>query len=346
MTFYKAEIVKSKAQEAAARNNSTDRTPGERIAVVLMVEPGYLEYQAILLSLSLLEHCVNPFKVYTYCRSDRVHKLNDTTKQFFADVSGGITGIDPEFTTEYAHGNKIYACAQKRPEKNNLFLDSDVFMLTETDFAPVMRDNAVSVIQGTVAGWSNDAADWNHLYSLIGMDGPPFMMPMPQGIDDLAHPYFNGGFVLFTNEGLGEAWRKIALEVDVDDNVPDRRPWLDQITLPLAIAKTGALTCALPARWNGYRSYPLAIKQKCRIIHYHSIKNILEGGFEDYVSSLISQYTIYPNLQEFVQGMHAQGHEFFKTDQVTRLRTQVESMPKYLDKIFEDGRVKGATHKK
>jgi hypothetical protein len=99
-------------------------------------------------------------------------------------------------------------------------------------------------------------------------------------------PYFNAGFVAFPDrpeaEGqprFADRWVETALDLDHNCRIGGKRPWLDQISLPLTLARFGYATEVLGETWN----YSLARRKdyaqtpEVHVYHYHRFRYLAQA---------------------------------------------------------------------
>jgi hypothetical protein len=70
--------------------------------------------------------------------------------------------------------------------------------------------------------------------------------------------------------GFGSAWLECAQNIDADQSIPisAKRPWLDQIALPVAAAKLGIEVHALSVDYN-FPSWDLSRQPSDKTVFYH-----------------------------------------------------------------------------
>jgi hypothetical protein len=103
-------------------------------------------------------------------------------------------------------------------------------------------------------------------------------------------PYFSSGFFTFpeghrTPEGLSfpEVWMEVAQAVDAVPDLPHRRPYLDQMTLPLAIGRARLRANLLPEAQHfilggRLRGEPVPADRGIRTVHYRRWRVLRESG--------------------------------------------------------------------
>jgi predicted ATPase len=124
-------------------------------------------------------------------------------------------------------------------------------------------------------------------------------------------PYFNSG-VIAVQKGLGfaDVWAECCRTIDAETSITNKRPWLDQIALPIAVAKLNLAYECLDERFN----YPAHLKplpkspdsSKPFLCHYHSPSVLRrEPQLNQLVMELVETYPILKtrllDLPEWVQ---------------------------------------------
>lgn len=138
------------------------------VGIVILVEPGKLEWQFVILVSSLIAHCYDSFRIYAYCRSDRIKKLRPQTLEFAARWSIDIIPLENPFHDGYPQGNKIVACAAKRSEKWTVFLDTDTAMMRPARFLDTGRPGHIGIVPVRKKTWCSNIDDWKRLFASFG----------------------------------------------------------------------------------------------------------------------------------------------------------------------------------
>jgi hypothetical protein len=134
----------------------------------------------------------------------------------------------------------------------------------------------VSVVPEGILGWGKDATRWEVAYGHFGLSVPEERVQMLRGKRRLSPPYFNGGFVAMRDgdrvEGrtFGELWLDTARKFDWQVPVGGKRPWLDQASLPIAMARFGFRHRIIGERNNTSISNGRSFEGlDPAVIHYH-----------------------------------------------------------------------------
>ena len=115
----------------------------------------------------------------------------------------------------------------------------------------------------------------------------------------MMHPYFNAGMVATTEAAaLAPLWAQTCRRIDAMADVNPRRPWLDQIALPLAAARLGLVTRSLGDSWN-YPAHIRPLLGEPALVHYHQPAVVArEPGLVTHVGQLLLRY---PQLTAVLQ---------------------------------------------
>lgn len=177
----------------------------------------------------------------------------------------------------YPHGNKIIACCQERDSELSVFLDTDTICAKPMDFSDVPEEPSLFAVPEGVPTWGRAPEEWAPAYGLFGLDLPEERVRLTRGRSVAMLPYFNAGFVGFHERAdaggnrLPELWLDTALRLDHFDGIEKKRPWLDQIALPIAARRMRAGLHVLPESYNYslYRRTEADQVNTPHIAHYH-----------------------------------------------------------------------------
>ncbi len=246
----------------------------KKIAVFFNVEPGPLEVQAHLLVNSLKLFCEDYHSLHAHCRSDRIDELQPETRTMLASRDVELRVLENPFSDGYPAGNKIAGAALERDADFSLFLDTDTFLTQNTSFAEIAYPQKVSVCPETRNAWTNRPRVWRQVYALFGLPKPEAKVQLLLG--QFSHPFFNAGMVLFPTGSFGDLWLDTAQQIDKMTGLRGRRPWLDQISLPVAIARYGRDALNSVSRiWNDTPDLP---DEGTRLLHYHRPRRLRVRG--------------------------------------------------------------------
>lgn len=235
-------------------------------------EPG-----AILLSASLRWHMGETIPIEACVPNERLAKVTDLAHKVLEANRVAIRGFDAkaDWKEPYPHGNKIVAACLPRPTPASVFFDTDTICTTQLDLTRLGDPHTVMAVPEGVATWGRRERDWAPLYAEFGLDIPSERIRLTRGRRRKVLPYFNAGLVGFSqakghdDQTFPEVWLDTALRLD-RMAIENRRPWLDQIALPLAAARMGAKLDVRGASYNFslHRRDPVD-DLRVHLMHYH-----------------------------------------------------------------------------
>jgi hypothetical protein len=218
------------------------------ISIFFVVDGMELEAQAALLAATLVHHNDDHFAYIGYVSPRHQQVLSPSFVQLMGRCRvelRPLPGHADLWASPFPHGNKILAASDKRNSSHSLWLDSDIICTAALDLADLISDRAIGVVAAGKPSWGKDNADWQRVYAY-------FDLPLPEDRVTLRRvkqleflPYFNAGMILFPEVPLdgarsfGELWLETALTIDHNVKVPSKRPWLDQISLPVTLKRFG-----------------------------------------------------------------------------------------------------------
>ena len=242
-----------------------------KLCITFVCEPGELETKSMLLATSLRHHNDTNIELVAAIPSHHADAdfITIHTHDLLSELNIRTEKISNPLSFDYPIGNKL-ACLDIDSTANKIiFLDSDILCLS------TIPDQAFSAAicakPADLATYSKHQADWNRVYQLFDLPLPTSTLSiMSTASQELMPPYFNAGVIAIDNDiDLYTTWTECCQRIDLDDSITNKRPWLDQIGLPLAIARLGHQTHCLPESLN-YPAHlkPLANKDVI-LCHYH-----------------------------------------------------------------------------
>lgn len=290
-----------------------------KLSVIYVLDPPGLSRDSIVLLSSirkLFPAATRPdVEVIAYTPRHKEGFLFPYIREFHAHMGAQIRLFEAEghYAPAYPHGNKILACAQPRDSAHTLFLDTDMAVVSPDAFDGLLLPQAVSVVPEGVMTWGKAQSAWRYLYDKFGLSFPEDQVVLTRsGVRSV--PYFNAGMIAFpTGSDFAEQWLALSKAVDADPAVVEKRPWLDQITLPLAIRASGLEANVCDNRWN-LSLVPGRLLQNdpammarftaaldsvaARIIHFHQRRFITGTRYEAVVDAALAEATIFPTLAQ------------------------------------------------
>lgn len=240
-----------------------------------------LEVKSVFLCSTLREH--HPAaSLIAYVSTKSIDTLNSVTRHIYDTLKVEIRPL-PEaraiWQKSYPHGNKLLAAADKRETAVSVFLDTDMICVRPLSLSDLPMPGEVCVIPEGVPTWGKKDNRWIRAYKYFGLEFPKDTVRLTRRRRREFVPYFNAGFVAFRENDLvdgknfGELWRDTASEFDYHAPIGGKRPWLDQITLPLTMRLFSFKYRVLDDVNNfSISARVFEPESRPRLVHYHRIQ--------------------------------------------------------------------------
>jgi len=276
-----------------------------RLTFFFIVEPPKYQNMAVYLAASIRENFGDTVAMVGYCPAHRMAELDGDSIALLGRMGCEVRPMQTEgqFDPPYPHGNKMIAALQERDSDFSCFLDSDILFLRPNDPANLIRDGHVSLTPAASMGWAAQEI-WTKIYATAYLPIPEErirLMNQNKGKDRM--PYFSSGLFAFPErhrnaEGLRfpEVWLQVARQIEANPDIPAKRPYLDQMTLPLAIRKAGLDWNILPKEQHyilGGRKRGEALPQDREIfaVHYRNWEIVKEYGLARRAKAMLENQT-------------------------------------------------------
>ncbi|MBU3031278.1 hypothetical protein [Paracoccus marinaquae] len=297
------------------------------LTIIYVLDPPALTRDSIIL-LSSIRQVLGDVKVVAYTPRDKAEFLLPYVTEFYRQMDAEIRLMDPtdRFAPPYKQGNKILACLQPRETGYTLFLDTDTAVVAAFDRADLVAPGTVSVVPEGVQGWGGNPGSWEYVYAKFGLPFPEERVRLTRSAKTVP-PYFNAGMIAFpTGSDFAGCWFRIAAELDADPEVRNKRPWLDQIALPLAIRQAGLQMQVMANGWNLSISHPGQHRHlerffahvdaiDARIVHYHQPKFFRGTRYQQIVDGALAGHTRFGSLADLTaegDARHARREEVWQ----------------------------------
>lgn len=267
------------------------------ITFFYIVEPPSYQIFAARLAASLREVYGDRIKLVGYCPEHRMHELHPGAVEAQRMLGAEIRPMRTEglFREPYPHGNKIVACLQPRDTPFSAFVDSDVLFLKDIPLEELAIPGHVSCSMAASMGWG-EQDDWLPIYQAAGAYYPPERYELMRATElGPVMPYFSSGFLTFPETGFPQVWYETALAIDADPRIEHRRPYLDQMSLPIAIRRAGLDWNILPEERHyilggRMRGKSLPDDRNIYCVHYRHRDILKEIGLEGHARSLTQRW--------------------------------------------------------
>lgn len=231
------------------------------------------EAPAILLAESLRNSLGQGPDVIAYVPNKIIDDILRVTIRMMELLNVDIRGFDSDqvdWNPAYPHGNKILASCERRSTDLSVFLDTDVVCIGDLTFDTVNSNTPLFAVPEGVPTWGRNEEDWRPVYDQFGLDVPQDRVKLVKGRGRIVLPYFNAGVVGFVERGnaegnrLPDLWLDTAKRIDANPEIEGKRPWLDQIALPVAAARMGG---KIEVMENIYNFSPYRLKGEEELSH-------------------------------------------------------------------------------
>ena len=314
-----------------------------RLTVFFIVEPPDYQVMACYLAASLREQFGDSVALVGYCPAQKLDLVHDEVKRVLAKMGCEVRPFQVEgrFDPAYPHGNKILATMEPRATEFSCFMDSDILCLRPNAVENIIAPGKVSLTPAAWMGWG-DQDMWGVIYDTVGIPLPESRIKlMKQKKGDGKVPYFSSGLFSFPEQyrtadgkSFPQVWYEVAQAVDANPDIPQKRPYLDQMTLPLAIQKAGLDWNILPDTQHfilGGRSRgkPLPEDREIFTVHYRKWPVLKEAGLSGLGKTLLEKHVGIKKLTLVMQDAP-------KTSAASRAERREKKAARALKKIAAD----------
>lgn len=274
------------------------------LTVYFIVEPPSYELMACYLAASLRAQFGPEIKLVGYCPQAKLESVQRDVRVVLDRLGCDLRGFATEgcFNPPYPHGNKLLATLEKRDTEFSCFMDSDVLCIAPNAVSNITKPGHVTLSKAASMNWAEQSL-WDRIYETGGMEPPEERFKlMKQKKGKPRMPYFSSGLFSFPEQhrnaegkSFPEVWMEMAQTLDADAEIPKKRPYLDQISMPLAIRKVGL-------EWNiledaqhfilggNARGEPLPEGEEIFTVHYRNWEILKEVGLTRQAKDMLEKY--------------------------------------------------------
>lgn len=257
----------------------------KKLSLIFVVDGKVLEAMSLLLVASLYQHhyAEKDVEIIAYVTPKTLENFDKVTHTLFAVCNVRIESLQNDevnWKREYPHGNKIIACSARRDSISTIFFDTDMVCLASLVSNDFDIENRVCVVPEGTPTWGKGNDRWDRAYAHYGLPFPKDRVILTRRRRIEYVPYFNAGFIGFPNKDIsdgksfGELWLETSIDFDWKCPVAQKRPWLDQITIPLTIKRFDMKYQSLPDVFNFSLSNrdEFESAKQAKVLHYHRAK--------------------------------------------------------------------------
>ncbi len=290
-----------------------------KLSIFFVAEPPKYQNMGCYLAASVRCQFKEPIDLIGYVPEDRMVDMEPQAMAIYRKLGVDIRPMKTEgvFDPAYPHGNKMVAALQPRDTPYSAFMDSDMLFIGKNTSDEMIREGHVSVAPATSMYWSGQKI-WDDIYAACDMEKPDERIWLSRQKARKLMPYFNAGLIVFPEgpvtedgESFAEVWMRLAQRIDKIDIIK-KRPYLDQMSLPLAIRAAGLNWNILPEEQHYIlggvlRGEPLPDNHDIRMIHYRNFKVLREVDQLRHAKRMLDRTTGVRRLDKVdVEAMNAQ----------------------------------------
>ena len=272
-----------------------------KLTFFYIVEPPDYQIMACTLLASIRTHFGPDVAAIGYCPEHRMGELHPSVFKAHEIMGAEIRPMKTEgmWDEPYPHGNKIIATIQPRDSEFSAFVDSDVLFLRANKPENLVRPGHVSCSVAASMVWAPRDI-WDQVYGIFDMPVPTERVRLMRQ-RHRSIPYFSSGLVAFPEAAgpqgrFADIWYDTARMIDRVETIPKRRPYLDQLSLPVAIRRAGLGWNQLPEEQHfilggKLRRKPLPADREIYTVHYRANVILAEAGLRGEGQKMLRQQT-------------------------------------------------------
>lgn len=283
----------------------------KRLTFAYIVEPPEYQIFACTLLASIRAQFGDDVGAVGYCPAHRMDDLHPSVLQAHEMMGAEIRPMVTEgmWDTDYPHGNKIIAAMQPRESAYSAFVDSDVLFLRPNSPDRLIKPGHVSCSMAASMVWGDDSI-WPPIYGAFDMPVPQERMELMRRPTGPQVPYFSAGLVVFPESGpdrFPDVWYDTARTIDRIEGLDNTRPYLDQMSLPIAIRRAGLDWNILPEEQHfimggRLRGEPLPEGREVFTVHYRHNGVLKESDLLGTARKLLQDKTGVPFVRRLTEG--------------------------------------------
>ncbi|ALG67315.1 sulfotransferase [Beggiatoa leptomitoformis] len=288
-------------------------------------QQGELEIKALFLAASLKKFLHCDYELVAAIPSPATDWGNprEITLTLLAELGVRIVPITNWVDKQYPIGNKVACLGIETLAEKIFFLDSDMlclqpFIPPNDWLQPIFHAKPVDL-----GAFTADPHFWQSVYTLFDLP-----LPTRRVFSSVSHelllPYFNAGMLgIPSNTPFAQIWADSCQRILHSGIIAQRPRWLDQLALPITLAKIGMDFNCL----NEYVNYPAHLKPlnpQTILCHYHKPSVIRrEPALNQLILDLITQY---PKLQQVI-ATYADWQELTQPYKITKKKGLFQAKP-------------------
>jgi hypothetical protein len=278
------------------------RAEGEKplLTFIYIVDLPDYQHMACYLLASIRAYFPGDVRAIGYCPEEKMAAIDPGVLRAHELMGAEIRPFRTEGRWEpaYPHGNKILAALEPRDSQYSAFVDSDVLFLRKNRVRALISPGGISCSVAASMQWGEQSV-WDEIYGVFDMPVPTERVRLMRRSRQKVVPYFSSGLVVFP-EGpvqgrrFPDVWYETAREIDRRTDLPKKRPYLDQMSLPVAIRRAGLEWNQLPEEQHfilggKLRGEPFPADREIFTVHYRDMKILKEVGLMKQARAMLRQ---------------------------------------------------------
>lgn len=265
------------------------------LTLFFIVEPPRYQYMACYLAASIRRHMPAEVELVGYCPAHRMDEVDKAAAETLRRMRCELRPLETQgrFDPAYPHGNKILACLEPRETDYSGFMDSDILMIRDNQIRNLAKKGHVSASVAASMYWAPQTV-WDTIYGAFDMEVPEDRVMLMRDQRKPMIPYYSSGFVVFpelyrtkAGQSFPEVWMDTAQLIDAIPDLDNKRPYLDQMSLPIAIRRAGLKWKELPEEQHfilggTLRGEPFPEDRKIYTVHYRKWEVLTENGLSEH----------------------------------------------------------------
>lgn len=289
---------------------SLGKPSSARTAFVFVCQPGEWELKAALLAASLRRHYGKDIELIAALPQPREiwGTMTAGTAALLQQLQVRCVPIENPIEPSFTHANKIACLGVEVSAEVIVFLDSDILCVAQHNFS-LAPGTAIALKAADLPAFPvHDEFAWKAVYAAVGRPLPERRIALSCNAAP-SLPFYNSGVVALDTafaRKLQEVWTETSRIIRLDQRVPDRRLWSDQLGLAVALDILDTMPAPLDVRHNHpTHLMPLDDTPEVAFAHYHHPAIIAqEPVLRRLAASLLEQYPVLGDLMQGHAGWH------------------------------------------
>lgn len=279
-------------------------SPQERTAFIFVCQAGEWEVKAALLAASLRRHYGDDIELIAAIPQpqDIWGTVAPATSALLEQLRVRRVPITNPIEHSFAHANKIACLGAETAADRMVFLDSDTLCLRRCDWS-LSADSPIALKAADLPAFPTDGDQaWAAVYAAADRPMPERRIALSCDAA-LSPPFYNSGVIVLDTAFAGalrELWVEASRSIRLDQRVPERRLWSDQLGLSVALDLLQTVPIPLELRHNHpTHLMPLEDTPDVAFAHYHWPQIIAqEPALRGLTSSLVEEHSIIGELMQ------------------------------------------------